>query len=974
MPSKLQYYQAVSEQAATDAAATSSSWTGFLDTAARLYKYPFPDQLLIHTQRPDAIACAPIEIWNNQFNRWVVRGTKGIALIDDSGNYPRLKYVFDVNDTEAALYNSRPVFVWEMRQEHRELVLEALDKVYDDVGGTLAESFGNIAKQLATEYYGDNAREIRYRAEDSFLNELDDFNLSNAFEGALANSIAYTLMSRCGIDPAGHFVDEDFQYISGFNTPDMVYALGTAANELSAQVLRDVELTIKKYERQQTAERGAKNERSTNIHTDRGLPSAGHQAERTAEGTDGATRQVRKDEESLSERASDNNLQYNAPERNPVPPPSGNRGSGERTDGAGDGPTDSEEHPARQGDRPDGLDGSDEHAESPSGGNGTEPTGIRRLDEQQRQPEIPQTPPVRITSEPGGVFDANETLAKVGAGLVEHLSTSSITLDEVDAILRDGGNDFWGKNHSTLRITAHFAKGLPHEDNVAFLQREYLRGQFDRRDDTPGGKGFQFGSTQTAAWWDASGITIGRGKSALAATDYTLLTWEQAAERIKALYDAGQYVSHDILEEALYNESKDRAGDVIEIYNNLTRGISDIQWELRKHMDDVQKTATESDWRSHRYLIGGLVELNARAETLLESDGEPTPEEIKALYDETIQSSKELPTDLGFHKHHPEINDHIAGLLHDKGTYSEDEVIRSVGYSESSPFASILNMLKEDVAALKAVGDVPVRFYRNPYRVLADLEKAGIEPKGFPVTEINSVNFMRFITDDEVDSYLARGGVYSEGRLRILSYFLADHTPQERVKFLKDSYGWGGSTWIDGWSNAEPGKGINLKRAGCKDVNLNWNQATRRTQQLIESGNYATRADLDHIPSFERITLARSITNFYHNLPQEEYQRPFPGNMNFHYPKEAEWAALADFFGNPDKIAETLGQMQYIYANTPEEDRYYNTRKGAYEGLSAFRDGTYTLFPGIENLPDPELRSEERRVGKECRSRWSPYH
>ena len=148
MPSKLQYYQSVSEQTAKDVTAKRGNWTNFLDTSAKLYKYPFPDQLLIHAQKPDAVACAPIETWNDNFNRWIRRGTKGIALIDDTGSYPKLRYVFDVSDTEASLHNSRPVYLWEMKQEHRELVLEALDKVYDDVGDSVADSFRSIANQL----------------------------------------------------------------------------------------------------------------------------------------------------------------------------------------------------------------------------------------------------------------------------------------------------------------------------------------------------------------------------------------------------------------------------------------------------------------------------------------------------------------------------------------------------------------------------------------------------------------------------------------------------------------------------------------------------------------------------------------------------------------------------------------------------------------------------------------------------------
>jgi hypothetical protein len=303
-----------------------------------------------------------------------------------------------------------------MKQEHRELVLEALDKVYDDVGDSIADSFRNIANQLAREYYEDNANEIRYRAEGSFLAELDDFNIGAAFQDALSNSIAYTLMSRCGFDTAEYFEDEDFQYIFDFNTPDMVYSLGTAANELSAQVLRDVELVIKKYERQQAveAERSENNYERDNVHTGRGLSSPGHQTERTAEGTDGAAGQIRTDAETVSERTQVNDVQLNASEGNAVPAFEGNGGSGEPENGTGDERADAEEHPARQGDRPDGLDGGDERPESASGGNGLERPDLRIN-------ETPETPPRQIISEQSGVSDLsvlNETLSHVGTRFV----------------------------------------------------------------------------------------------------------------------------------------------------------------------------------------------------------------------------------------------------------------------------------------------------------------------------------------------------------------------------------------------------------------------------------------------------------------------------------------------------------------------------------------------------------------------------
>jgi N12 class adenine-specific DNA methylase len=951
MPTKLQFYSIVAERAAKEITAKRGNWTNFLDTAARLYKYPFPDQLLIHAQRPDAVACAPLETWNDSFNRWVRRGAKGIALIDDSSDRPRLKYVFDVNDTEPSLYNSKPVYLWEMRQEHREPVLEYLSGVYDDVDDTLADSFHNIAKQLAHEYYEDNAREIRYRAEDSFLEDFDDFNLGVAFEDALTKSIAYTLMSRCGFDTADHFEDEDFQFIFDFNTPDMVYALGTATGELSQQVLRDIELVIKKYERQHAAERSVTNDCNSDIHTQRGLSSARHQTERTSEGADRFPGTVRENEENIPERSPDDDLQFNAAQRNAVPAPAGHRGSGGREAGTDNESPDRTEQPARQGQRPDGLDGNDEHLESASRGNGLERTDLHleRSDE---------TPSEQVTPA-DGVSDLYGSLSEVGIRLTEAISASSVKQDEVDSILRDGGNE----KDSILRIAAHFAKNLTPEDNAEYLRREYLMGRWGRNPE-PGGKGYQFGADQTSVWFDETGLTIGRGKSALYAKDQAHITWELAAERVKALFDAGMYVSHDVLDEALYNESRERADDIKEVYSNMSRGLSDIQYELKKAMPKERQEALKDDWKIRRYLIRGLTELDGTADKALFGENPAPEDEITRLYDETLRLSEEMPEEWNFNGGHDETEERIAELIRDKGTIGENEIRQGIGYSELSEYYLILRRLREDIAALADEPDAPIRFYRNPRRVLSDLEKAGLPAHGFPAVEYTPLNYMRFITDDEVDLYLTGGSHYREGKLRELSYFLHDHTPKERQDFLKNEYGHGGGTWIGGgWHNAEPGKGITLKRPGCEDVNLNWNRAARRLDELIHNGRFMSRSELDRVFNYERIMLARQINSFYYNMP-EEYERPLDKDLDFHYPKEAEWKALNELLDDPEKLHALLGEMQRIYVNTPEGDRYFNTRHTAFHDLSSFYEGTYTLFPGLEKLPDPDLSQTRERLSR----------
>ena len=285
------------------------------------------------------------------------------------------------------------------------------------------------------------------------------------------------------------------------------------------------------------------------------------------------------------------------------------------------------------------------------------------------------------------------------------MSASSITLDEVDSILRDGGNE----KNSVLRIAAHFAKSMTPEENAAYLRREYLSGRWGHRAE-PGGKGYQFGTQQAALLFDESGIIIGRGKSAYHATDRTLITWEQAADRIKQLYDAGMYVSHDVLDEALHNESVERADDVKEVYSNFARGLGDIRYELKKAMTAEQKEALKDDWKDRRYLINGLVELDAAADEALNGDTPASPDEIMRLYNETLQASEEIPQEWNFNGSHQETEERIAELLRDKSELSESEISRGVGYSEHSEYALILRRLREDVAELDNSPGAPIRF------------------------------------------------------------------------------------------------------------------------------------------------------------------------------------------------------------------------------------------------------------------------
>ena len=933
MATKLQLYSELAARTVDGLTAKRGNWMRFLDTAANLYKYSFPDQLMIHAQRPDATACAEMEIWNKRMGLSVRPRAKGIALIDDSGTKPTLKYVFDVSDTEPSLFTPRakPLQLWALKQEHKALVLTELAKSYDDVGDSLADTFHNIAKQLAMEYYEDNAREIFYQSENSRLEpdtaydvdripleEIDDSELRTVFVGKLTDSVAYVLMSRCGMDASAYFSEDDFQHILDFNTPDMVYALGTAVSDLSEQVLRDIEIVIKKYERTHTTERNEQNyDRNSNVHTGRGLSPAEYPIVGAAEGIEGIIGPIRNDEEGISQGTQNDNIQQNVAGRNPVSASEGNGRIGEQSDGTANEHIDASDLTARQVERFDGVDSDDEHTQSTGGGNGGKRTDLQLDDE----------PP-------------SDTLSQIEtSSIAELLSTSSITMDEVDSILRDGGND----SNSVLRITAHFVKNMTPEENADFLRREHLSGRWGHEGE-PGGKGYKFNNHSVCMWFDNDGISLAVGVTAKNNMHKVIIPWEAAAARISELMLTGQYISHDVLDEALYNESMERADDVEEVYRNISRSLSDIRYELNKVMNKEQKEATKDDWKDRRYLIRGLTELGDTIEKALNSENGITSDEVMRLYGETFNQGKEIPTEWAFNEMGNVTKERIAELLRDK--------------SENGGYNTILRRFKEDIAALADEPDAPIRFWRNPHRALRNLEKAGLTPTDFPAVEIKNVDFTRFITGDEVDHYLAGGKGSAEGKLDMLSHFLNDHTPKERMDFVKKGYGHGGGTWIGGGSHgADPGKGITLKRPSCEDVKLNWNQATKRTEELIKSGRYATRAVLNQIPSYERIILARQINNFYYNMP-EEYKRAFGKNLDFYYPHEAEWQAISDLLDNPERIDAVLEQMQYIFENTSTDDRYYDYRKEGLENLTAFRNGTYTLFPGLENLPTPEMAAK----------------
>ena len=331
MPSKTEEYLALAQRTANGLTRYWESWTDYLTTASRLYKYPFADQLMIYAQRPDATACADFDIWNNRMNRYVRRGAKGIALLDESSGFPRLHYVFDVSDT-GVRRNSRDPEVWQLGPDLVQPVSEMLSKTYGISGARVSQQLADVAGKLVADYWDNNGGDIRAIVDGSLLMDYDEAGVEMQFKSAAAISVTYTLLERCGIEPAGWFDKDDFQAIYNFSTPDSVYALGAAVSDMSREVLRNIERTVKTTIRRRNAERSQYEyeQQERDLLDRRGLPAPEPNPEPAPE----AAGQVRQAAPDVPERPSPGAVQHDAPEREPVSAPDRGGADGREPDAA----------------------------------------------------------------------------------------------------------------------------------------------------------------------------------------------------------------------------------------------------------------------------------------------------------------------------------------------------------------------------------------------------------------------------------------------------------------------------------------------------------------------------------------------------------------------------------------------------------------------------------------------------------------
>ena len=373
MPSKTEEYLALAQRTANGLTRYWESWTDYLTTASRLYKYPFADQLMIYAQRPDATACADFDIWNNRMNRYVRRGAKGIALLDESSGFPRLHYVFDVSDT-GVRRNSRDPEVWQYNDDLKQPVSEMLNKTYGISGERVSQQLADVAGKLVADYWDNNGGDIRAIVDGSLLMDYDEAGVEMQFKSAAAISVTYTLLERCGIEPAGWFDKDDFQAIYNFSTPDSVYALGAAVSDMSREVLRNIERTVKTTIRRRNNERSQHEyEQQSELHADRGLSSPEPDPP-SAEDPAGQVRQAAPD---VSDESSPGAVQHDAPVGEPVPAPDGGGADGREPDAADDDRTAGEEPGPGQGAESDGMGAAHEQPESTGRGTGAERTDLQ---------------------------------------------------------------------------------------------------------------------------------------------------------------------------------------------------------------------------------------------------------------------------------------------------------------------------------------------------------------------------------------------------------------------------------------------------------------------------------------------------------------------------------------------------------------------------------------------------------------------
>ena len=758
MANKLYAMEQLTEEVAKDVAASPQEWMRFLNTASRLYKYTFPEQLLIYAQRPEATAVASMEIWNQKMYRWIKKGSKGIALIDNtSGPKTKLRYVFDVQDTYKVRNLGKDPQLWNLPAEGEQLVADYLQEqlTLEDTEGGLAESLHQAAKESMQEWLPDALEELRLDVTGTFLEELDEQNQEVEFRELMTNSVWYVLLNRCGLDVQEYLDAEDFRHITDFNQLKILGHLGSAVNEISKPVLmqigryvlNDLENDLKTVAKEKevvynefntliresktnNTENREENKEETDHERDQLQPERRVSDSRYQPGGDDRNnREVRNDEERISEKSQGSQVQHSD-----TAEPSGQSSDGDRQPGKTesrqpDERTSGERSGTGQNGRRDGMDQT--HEPDQSTGRGTGNSGDY----------------LQLSLFPTEEEQLGE-IRKAAAAL-EQPAAFLISDEVVDHILRTGS----GQKNTLFHITARLIEGLDNEEMQSFLKDEY----------GTGGKGFTIDNQKISIWYDNDGIRIRRGDSARRNFD-RIVTWEEAADRIRDMYEEGNYVDNLIFNNAIEQEQKE---------------ITDL---LALHFRDTNRNTEE--YRSY-------------------TDWQDT---IRNAWTD-LEGKKEIYQKFEWLQ---------ADMNENPSNYHRWEIQHNPVYFQR------FRDLQRDFS-----------WVDQQFKV----ERPGLS----------------FITQDEIDAVLRRGGITAGGRNRIYEYFMEHHDMKDAAEFLKNEYGTGGSSpGIPGAGASDAShdaKGLKLAKGkiGSPEVEvlLKWNKVAERVRQLVRTDDYLSPEEME---------------------------------------------------------------------------------------------------------------------------------
>ncbi len=901
-------------------AVTSSprDWMKYLDTAAKLYRYSFPDALLIHAQRPDATACASLELWNEKMNRWVNRGAKGIALIDDTGPTRRLRYVFDISDTHMGRGGRTPN-LWRIEAAQKGAVLDHLADVYglsEVDAADLPFALSEISRQLTEENLEEAMEGLLYETEGTFLEGLDEDTIRVEFRRLLMNSAFYTLAVRCGLDPMAYLEEEDFSAITDYNALPVLTFLGNATSQLVEPVLVDIGRTVRRilieeyqktvakengigYNEFSTLKRESENKKGGNEHgTDlppqRGLPVP----EPDDRGTESGHREVRDAAPNIPEGEPERMV----PEHDAVGE-TGQALTGDREIGDGeDGNTDERiigEIPgSRQGERPDGVGSAYEWTDGNGGREHLEGIGIQ-LNEETTEQDLSEAEEKQASALSLPDLPTVEQQKREIEGRMQALyaGEAAIPADVIDEVLRSGGN----RSGSQLRIIYNFMIEQTPEEYTEFVRREYGMG----------GIGLTIGGTEYSVWYDELGMQVAVGHTvADRILDKAFLSWEDVSGRIHQLLKQGEYAPQVVLDAARDNALKEHADVLAYMYQDMAEGVAELVFE------DVE------------VFYGGF------------------PDKVERL--QALLAKPEFLEDL---------NERLAGLAE---AYSLDkEIMRFHFYRPDRVSEKFEKFAKEAVPYQARDG---FAWEEHPVFITEDEIDAFLRGGGAYSDGRLSIYafFIQEKTDKEKTDFIKESyGI--GGQSHALSGADNSHADYsgKGVKLARGSY-------------SEPDVEILLK----------WPKVAKRVAALIENGNYLKPSDYSRMPVYERERMAGQIISFYYHMPDEIERPFKDDFLHEKARKElpllledpdtagqlladmdAAFAALPLDFEDYEKRAQILtdihGYVEGTYTIFPERKR---------EEVQIENGGQLSLF----DFMAPEKTPEEQEETKEPQKKAEP--